>query len=193
MPLSLVIYTWGISVLTPNDAAKGSAFKRLLNPPTIATLCGIVMGLLGIGNYLPEFLVLSLDSLKACMGPVAMLLAGVTVARYDFWGMLKNKKVYLATFLRLIVLPTVLVSAVFGIKSLLGAMFDISIGNDVLFLCFFANATPLGLNTIVFPAAYGGNPKTGASMTMVSHVLCVITIPLMYAIMVAIFGTPFTA
>ena len=65
------------------------------------------------------------------------------------------------------------------------------IGNDVLFLAFFATATPLGLNTVVFPEAYGGNPETGASMAMISHTLCVISIPLMYALMVAVFGVPF--
>ncbi len=191
LPLNIVIYTWGISVLTPSDANKGSVFKRILNPPTIALLAGIVMGLLGVGDYLPSFLVSSLDSLKSCMGPVAMLLAGVTIARYDFLGMLKNKKVYIATFLRLIILPTVLIAATFGIKTLIGSVLNVSIGNDVLFLCFFATATPLGLNTVVFPEAYGGNPKTGASMTMISHTLCIITIPLMYAIMVGVFGTPF--
>ena len=191
LPLSIVIYTWGISVLTPKHTFKASVFKRLLNPPTIALLAGIVMGLLGLGNHLPKFLMSSLDSLKACMGPVAMLLAGVTIARYDFIGMLKKKKVYFATVLRLLVIPSVLIAVLYSIKSLANLLLDFSIGNDVLFLCFFATATPLGLNTVVFPEAYGGSPETGASMTMISHTLCLITIPLMYAIMVAVFGIPF--
>ena len=62
-----------------------------------------------------------------------------------------------------------------------------------LFLAFVATATPLGLNTVVFPEAYGGNPKTGASMAMISHTLCVITIPLLYSLMVLIFGEPVIA
>ena len=61
----------------------------------------------------------------------------------------------------------------------------------MLFLTFFATAPALGLNTVIFPEAYGGNPETGASMAMISHTLCVITIPLLYALMVALFGTPF--
>jgi len=191
LPLSLVIYTWGISILTPGNSNKGSVFKRLLNPPTIAMLCGIVMGLLGLGNRMPAFLSSSLDSFKACMGPVAMLLAGVTIARYDFIGMLKKTKVYIATALRLVFIPAVLIAVLYGLKTLAGHLFGLSIGNDVLFLCFFACATPLGLNTVVFPEAYGGNPETGASMAMISHTLCVISIPVLYAVMVALFGTPF--
>ncbi len=193
LPLSIVIYTWGVSVLTPKGAGKGSSLKRLLNAPTVAMLLGVVMGLSGLGAYLPKFLISALDSLKACMGPVAMLLAGVTIARYDLVGMLKKKKVYAATLLRLFVIPTILISALFGIKTLANILFDLSIGNDMLFLCFFATAAPLGLNTVVFPEAYGGNPETGASMATISHTLCVISIPLMYALMVAVFGTPFGA
>ena len=96
LPLSIVIYTWGISVLTPADQNKRPAWMRLINAPTIAMLLGIAVGLLGWGSYLPAFLVSTLDGFKACMGPVGMLLAGFTVARYDFVGMLKKKKVYVA-------------------------------------------------------------------------------------------------
>lgn len=191
LPITLLIYTWGISVLTPAKEG-GSSFKRLLNAPTLCLLAGISLGLLGVGKYLPDFLVSTLDNLKACMGPCAMLLAGITIARYSFFGMLKKKKVYLATLLRLFVLPTILTAALYGVKTLANLSFGLSIGNDVLFLCFFATAAPLGLNTVVFPEAYDGEPETGATMAMVSHTLCVLSIPLLYALMVAIFGTPFT-
>ncbi len=191
LPILIVIYTWGISILTPAQKGKGAVLKRLFNAPTIAMLVGVVMGLSGLGKYLPNFLISALDSIKACVGPVAMLLAGVTISRFDFWGMLKNKKVYIATILRLFILPALLIASIYGIKTLANSLFNLSIGHDVLFLCFFATATPLGMNTIVFPEAYGGDPKTGASMALVSHTLCVISIPIMYALMVSIFGAPF--
>lgn len=191
LPLTIVIYTWGISVLTPKCTDKGAALKRLLNASTLGMLLGMVVGITGTKACLPGFVTSALDSLKACMGPVAMLLAGVTIARYDFMGMLKKKKVYVATALRLVVIPAVIISALFGIKTLANMLWGVSIGNDVLFLCFFATAAPLGLNTVVFPEAYGGSPETGASMAMISHTLCVISIPLMYALMVSIFGVPF--
>ena len=124
------------------------------------------------------------------MGPVAMLLAGFTIASYSFVGMLKKGKVYIATALRLFIIPSVIIAALFGIKELANLIFDLSINNNVLFLCFFATAAPLGLNTVVFPKAYGGDPETGASMAMISHTLCVLSIPIMYALMIAVFGEP---
>ena len=191
LPFSLLINSWGISVMTPETAEKNSFWKRLINAPTIAMLAGVAVGLSGLGKYLPAPITNSLDTLKVCMGPVAMLLAGVTIAKYDFFSMLKNKKVYLASALRLTILPTLTVLFVFGVKTLANTVLEMSIDNDILFLIFFATAMPIGLNTIIFPEAFGGDPETGASMAMISHTLCVISIPLMLALMIAVFGTPF--
>ena len=191
LPLTITIYTWGISVLVPAGENKGSALKKMLNAPTVAMLLGIVAGITGLGAILPAPMTSALDSLKSCMGPVAMLLAGFTVARFNLSDMLRDKKVYVASILRLTVIPAVIIAALFGIKTLLNLIFYTEIDNSVLFLAFFAFAAPLGMNTIIFPEAFGGNPKTGAGMTLISHTLCVLTIPLMYAVMVAIFG-PFS-
>lgn len=190
LPLNIIIYTWGISVLVPHGEKKESIFKKLLNAPTVGLLAGMLVGITGLGAHMPAFLTSTLDSLKNCMGPVAMLLCGFTVAGYPMGEMLKQKKVYVATLLRLVVLPAILVAALFGIKTLANTLFGLSIGNSVLFLAFFAFGTPLGMNTIVYPEAFGGNPKTGASMALISHTLCVLSIPLMYALMTAIFGEP---
>ena len=53
-------------------------------------------------------------------------------------------------------------------------------------IALIAFATPPVLNTIVYPSAYGGEKKTGASMAMISHTLSVITIPLMYLIFIVL-------
>ncbi|MBO7214259.1 MAG: AEC family transporter [Clostridia bacterium] len=195
LPLSMLIYIWGISVLVPKKEGSGkfSALKNVLNPPTIALFIGIAVGLLGLGETLlgseKELTVIgsTLNNLKNCMGPVAMIIAGCTVAQYKIKPMLTNKKVYFATILRLILIPTLLVPMVFGLKTLMNACFNLTIDNFIVHLAFVALGAPLGLNTVVFPEAYGGDAKTGAGMAMISHTLCVITIPLMYALVSVIF------
>ena len=191
LPLTLLINSWGVSILIPSTEKKNLFIKKLINPPTIAMLLGVVVGISGLGKHLPVVVTNSLDSLKACMGPVAMLLTGVTIAKYDIFSMFKNKKVYAVTAMRLVVMPVLVISLLYGAKTLANNIFGLSIGNDVLFLTFFATATPLGLNTIIFPSAYGGDPETGAGMAMISHTFCIITMPLLYAVMVALFGVPF--
>jgi len=197
---SVLVYVWGISVLVPSSenesASKSDKIKsnlqKIFNPATVALFIGIIFGLtVNIDSIAPlAFVTKSLDNLKACMGPVAMLLAGFTIAAYDIREILTRYKVYIATALRLLVLPAVLIATLYGIKELFNLIFSWNVNNDVLYCAFFVFATPLGLNTIVFPEAYGGDPKTGASMAIISHTICVITIPLLYALMSVVFGAP---
>lgn len=185
LPGTIVIYIWGIGRLVPSDS--GSKLKRIINAPMVAMLLGIVVGLTGLGNHLPVFVEDTFNSLSACMGPVATILAGVTVARFNFVKMIKDKRVYLATLLRLVIIPVVIISALYGIKELSNITFKTSLDNSILYLTFFYVATPFGLNTIVFPESYGGDPKTGASMALISSTLCIVTIPLLYTLMEIIF------
>ncbi len=188
LPGTIIIYLWGIGRLVPKNEGKRNAIKRLLNAPMVAMILGMVVGITGLGNRLPIFVESTFNILSACMGPMAMLLAGFTIARFNVFKMIKDKKVYIATLFRLIVIPIVTVSALFFIKELAGLIFNTSFDNTVLYLTFFYVSTPFGLNTIVFPEAYGGSPKTGASMALISHVFCIVTIPLLYTLMKIVFN-----
>ncbi len=188
LPISIAIYVWGIGCMVKTKGKN--PLLRLVNPPTVALFLGIAVGLLGIYGAFPLFIRQALDALRATMGPLAMLLAGITIAGYRMRDMLLDKKLYIASLLRLLLLPAVLILALFAFKAILTAL-GLTTSYDILFLVFFAVATPLGLNTVVFPEAYGGDSRRGAGMTMISHTLAVVTIPLLYALMVVLFGTPF--
>lgn len=179
IPLNILLYAWAFNSLIPEgQGQKKSIWKRLLNPTCMAMCIGIVLGLLGVGKLLPGFISTALENLAGCMGPVAMLLTGFVVGGYDVPELLKNKRVYIVTLLRLIVLPAVIIAVLW----LLGA------DNSTLFVALFAFSSALGLNTVVVPAAYGGDTHTGAGMAMVSHVGAIITIPLLYALLTQLVG-----
>jgi predicted permease len=188
LPINMVIYSWGMAQLVPQSAKKGNFLKNLINAPLIAMLLGMAFGITGLGAYLPEFFRKSLDTLKVCMGPGAMLVAGFTIANYPIKEILTKRKVYLATLLRLTLIPAILIGIVFLVKTALSSILGIFINNNPLYLLFFASASAIGLNTVVFPEAYGGDPKTGAAMAMISHTLSVLTIPIMYALLNFVFG-----
>ncbi len=195
IPSTIVIYTWGINLLVPEGHGKGGLkdfLKKFFNAPTVCLLLGMVAGLTGLGNIIFEsssvaFIGDTITDLANCMAPTAMLVAGITVAKYDIKKILLNKKVYLASLLRLFIIPAVLIAVTYLGIYLLGYA-GLSLNYSVVFLVLFAFAAPLGMNTIVFPEAYGGDASIGASMTLISHVLCVISIPIMYALMIEILG-----
>ena len=175
LPLNVAVYTWGVIILIPRGNNSGSALKNLLNPIFVSIIIGALLGLTGAAEYVPSFIKSTVTNCASCMGPLAMILTGFVIGGYNIVGLLKNKAVYIATALRLIVLPLLFMVILHFIGADKGA----------LYLTLIAFGTPLGLNTVVFPAAYGGDTSTGASMAMISHTLCVITIPLMYALLTA--------
>ncbi len=174
LPLNLAVYTWGVMILIPKDKKVGnSALGNLINPVFISIIIGASLGLLGAQKFIPQFVIDTINYCKGCMAPMAMILTGFVIGGYDLKGLMTNKKVYVATALRLVVLPVIFI----GLLMLLKA------DSLILVLAFFAFATPLGMNTVVFPAAYGGNTSTGASMAVISHTLCIVTIPLLFSLL----------
>lgn len=179
IPMNIVLYAWAFNSLVPEGKGqRQSVWKNLRNPTSIAMVAGIALGFLGVGEKLPTFISTALDNLADCMGPAAMLLTGFVVGGYRLPELLKNKRVYIATILRLMVLPAIIV----GVLWLLGA------DATTLYMALFAYASALGLNTVVVPAAYDGDTHTGAAMAMISHVACVVTIPLLYALLMQLVG-----
>ncbi len=172
LPLQVVVYTWGISILIPKKEGKSSTFANLNNPIAYSILIGIILGVTGARAYIPEFIIKALSTLADCMSPVAMILTGFVIGNYSLKELFSKKKIYVAALLRLFIIPVVLLSILY----FAGA------SKFIMTLALFAYATPMGMNTIVFPAAYGGETKTGASMLMISNILCLFSIPIMYSL-----------
>ncbi len=172
---SIVCGSWGLYNLIPknSDSLLQNMKKGLLTPPTIALLIGMAAGLLNVKEYIPDFISTALSDLGDCMGPVAMVITGVVIGGYNFGEIIKNKKIYFASIIRIVVLPSIIV---FGLEIF-------GVNEDVMLLAFICFASALGLNTIVYPAAYGGNTKTGASMAVISNTLAIAMIPIMYLVL----------
>lgn len=177
--ITIFCNSWGLFILIPkgkNITLWKSMLKGFTAPPLIAMIAGCIGGLVGIKGYIPEFFMTFLSGASDCMGPVAMVLAGFVIGGYKFKSLILNKKVYVASLLRLIAIPALLLT----ICHFLGT------DKDIMAFILVAFASPLGLNTIVYPAAYGGDTSTGASMALISNVLGVVTIPLMYLVFIVL-------
>ena len=178
--IAFLCSSWGLIILIPKDSEKVVSFKNMIRgvftPPIIALLIGMFIGLLNLGSYMPKYVETALTNAGDCMGPVAMILAGFVIGGYNLKDMIANKKIYIAAIFRLILIPALFVT----LLKLIGA------NEVVLTLALICFATPFGMNTIVYPAAYGGDVRTGASMTVISSTLSVITIPLMYLLFIVL-------
>ena len=139
--------------------------KQLLKPTIIAIVLGCLVGLLEI--KLPAIATDILGKASGCMGPVSMLLTGLTVAEFKLKNLLFNPKLYIMTGLRLLVIPCAIAAALM----LVGA-------KDAVMPALLIYAMPCGLNTIVFPKLIGEDCHIGAGLACISSVLACVTIPI---------------
>lgn len=165
LPLTGYVYMKGYPMLTKS----GVSLKKIFNANIIAMLIGAAVGLSGI--EMPALIMNIAEKSSACMGPVSMLLMGITISEFDLIKLVNDKKVYITSFLRLVVVP-VLVG--FALKPFCPI--------EVVQIAVLLYAMPCGLNTIVFPKLVGERCELGASWATVSNILACATIPMVLAL-----------
>ena len=163
LPMNVYVTTVGYMMLT-NQPGKLSA-KKLLTPSIITMLLGCIVGITGLS--LPNVIDQVVGKSAACMAPISMLLAGMVIAQYDLKELLADKRSYLITALRLLIIPA-LIFAVLKLANL-----QIAILAAVVTYC-----APCGLNPIVYGKLAGQDCRSAASLTLISTVLSLVTIPL---------------
>lgn len=172
LPLWILIYLWGVPRLLIADAGKKQTFKESLksfvNPMFVAMVIGMVIGLINLP--LPKCIVSLITISGDCMSPIAMILTGAVVSSISLKKTFTNVRIYAISVIRLLVMPVIFM--------FVASFFKMS---DMIYICALCSlAMPLGLNTIVIPSALGKDSSEAAGMTVISHLLSCITIPLLF-------------
>lgn len=175
LPLWILIYIWGVPSLLMKDSGKKQTLRQaarsFVNPMFIAMVVGMVIGLVSLP--VPKWLMSVVEVSADCMSPMAMILTGCVVASVSLKKTLANFGVYIVSVIRLIVIPAVFIAICSLVKL-----------PETVYICaLFSLAMPLGLNTIVIPSAYGKDTTVAAGMAIVSHLMSIVTIPLVISYM----------
>lgn len=171
LPANFYVYTYAYCILTGNKATP----KRLLNPVMIAIIVGAMVGLTAIP--VPKVITNISASASACMGPVGMLLAGIVMSDFKIADMLKQKRAYILTALRLIGIPFIIGGALILAGKAMGVSDTMAFQSIFTCIIFFISM-PCGMNTIIFPRLADKDCRLGASFAFVSNILALATIPL---------------
>lgn len=172
MTFQIFSFTHGIALMAPKSSAKREFKIRniIINPGTIAVIVGLPLFLL---NFEAPKIVLEPIKYVATMNtPLAMLIFGTYLSKSKFSTVLKEKKLFVAMFAKLIALPLILL----GVYTLLGLK-----GAILTSLIIPASAPPAN-NTMIFAAKYGKDPALAAQVVAAISVVSIITIPFMIAL-----------
>ncbi|TDO91331.1 hypothetical protein DFR79_10979 [Halanaerobium saccharolyticum] len=124
--MQLILWTVGIWLLKDSGQNAESHFlANIFSPPIIGLLLGLLVVFSGLN--LPQSVVNITDSVGAITVPLAMIFIGLQLAKSSFGEVMGNKKIYLLSFLRLLLFPGLvfLGLGLFDISSLLRGVMTI--------------------------------------------------------------------
>lgn len=104
------MWTHGVSLIRENSHMEWK--KILLNPNILAVGIGVI--LLVTKVPVPAPVMSAVSSLGSLVGPCAMLIIGMTIAKQDLVSVFKMKRAYAVSFGRLIVFPLIIMAILWG-------------------------------------------------------------------------------
>ncbi len=161
LPMSFWIYSEGYRMLMNSGRVS---LRRFFNPCIIGMLIGCIFGLTNL--RVPTLVQSVASQASGCMAPVSMLLLGITIADYDLSEILRNKRAYVISALRLLVIPLVLC-----------VVLSRFLPEQIVLVAVLLYCMPCGLNTVVFPKLIGEDCRLGASLSLISSLFAILTIP----------------
>ena len=162
---NIISWTHGVGLMTGNLSLKGLK-KGLTSPMVIASLVGLALFFLRI--RLPEVLTDTLSYVSGMNTPLAMLIAGISVAQTDIPAMLKNRKVYFVSAFKLLFMPAVI----------LIALIPLPVSLTVKYTILVAAACPAAASGTAFALRFGKNYKYYSELYSFTTVCSLATIPL---------------
>ena len=162
---------WSYGVLCVSGDKKAlSGKKLLLNPGIIGVVLGLAVFLLSLP--IPSLVADSIGHLAALNTPVPMIIIGYYMAQTDMLSAFKDKKVYLSTALRLIVVPLLA----------LGGLLLVGLRGNLLTSCMICICAPVATATTMFATRYESDIKLSVKLVSVTTLLAIATMPVMVAL-----------
>lgn len=146
--------------------------KVLLHPCILAIAAGFVSFLVQFS--FPSVVETALDSVGACMGPIALLGVGMMIAEADLKEILKSKRIYLVLGLRLLVYPVAAMLVCFAVWKL----FPVEIDPYVYLIVLLASCGPAATSLTQMAQIHDNQPSYASSINVLTTLGSILTIPL---------------
>lgn len=166
------LFVWTQGLIMINGAQDRKAMvKTLISPTLIAIILGFIFFIFQI--RLPSILFESIDYIGSMNTPLAMLIAGGTIAQTNIWRIFIKPRIYFVMFLKLIFIP--------GVLLLIYSRLNLSL--PVLTATILAVACPTGATGTLFAVRYNKNAVYSSEIFAMTTIGALVTIPLIMIFM----------
>ncbi|MGB8450864.1 MAG: AEC family transporter [Anaerocolumna sp.] len=166
---NLFVWTQGLIMMNGVQSRK-TMIKIFISPTLISVFIGFIFFISQI--RIPTILFKSLDYIAGMNTPLAMLIAGVTIAQTNILRIFLKPRIYLVLFLKLIFIPIILM--------LLYSRYPI--GVPVLAAAVLAAACPTGATGTLFAIRYNKNALYSSEIFAMTTLVSLITIPIIMSL-----------
>lgn len=162
---NLISWTHGLSLIEGRCTIK-QLREGLLSPMVIATLLGALLYFVQL--KIPAVLLASMNYIADMNTPLAMMVAGFSVAQTDLKCIFTNIHIYWVSLLKLLVMPLLVTLFLFaaGIK------------HDVAYTTLIAAACPTATSVTMMSIRYNKNYKYASEIFSFTTILSMISIPI---------------
>ena len=166
IPNTFFIFTAGVMLVKGEHNMKSLSAKVLFSPAMIAAFVAALMVAFGVRT--PDIIARPVTMVGNITIPAALMVIGSSMARLPLKEIIGSPKVYVASLLRLVVVPL----SVYFLFRFCGVSDVINNINTVII------AMPVASYGIMFCLKYGRNPSLMTEMTFVTTLGSILTIPL---------------
>ena len=173
IPFNLLIMTLGVFVICKENNNYSFYFKSLINPVIISIFIGLSLFILNI--KLPYIINRPIELLGNITTPLSMIVIGSMLCLSSISECVRNKKLYIVSFIRLILMPILIYFIIKGI-----------VDDKLLFtIPIVISSMPVASNTAILSSEYNANEKIASQLVFVSTLFSIITIPIIAGILLA--------
>lgn len=173
---NIIVWTVGVYSIT-KDKSMISVKKIITNPTIIATVLGFLLFLFRI--EIPNIIFTPCDYLASTVTPLAMIVAGVTIAQNNILRAFLKPRIYLVCALKLAVVP-VLLAFLFALIP--------DINNTAVTTALMCLSCPSATIATMFAIRFNKSAAYSAQMFGITTILSVITLPLVIGLYTALNG-----
>jgi hypothetical protein len=161
-------------------------WRRVVNPVLVATVIGIVIGLVSVNEYIPEFVITIVTMVGAITIPIIMLILGGNIYN-DFMYKADNKRRwYIREVATFVVIKNVVFPLVF-----LGLLLLLRPDLTVALIVIIQAAVPPITAIPILVERCGGNRQIASQFIFASFIFCIFSIPAVIYLFSRFFPIPF--
>ena len=181
---NLFMWSWGYGIMKKSEVrgkkcGEGKPLTSnllpltsILNPGTIGIALGLPLFFLSV--KLPAMVGEPVHQLANLNTPLAMIIIGFCLANARLGRVLRTGGVYVATAIRLVVYPLLIVAALYPFRA--------HLDRDMMLATTIAASAPVAAMVSMFSAKFGRDVDTSVAMVSGTTLLSIVTMPVVIAL-----------